>query len=147
MAFTGKSSEFLEQEIDNIDFFPNISVGWFQRNYRVPVSLAQDKVVEEITHAMNGVNDELKERVAYWQYREFSVLDNVDTYFTGLYLRAVAYRAKANLLSDIETFTRRQPAKQIDEDFEDVYRDLMSKSRRAVRRLLGKTPNVSVSII
>lgn len=147
MSFTGKSQEYLDQEIDNIAFFPAVSVGWFQRNYRVPVSLAEEKVVEELTHAINGVNDELEARVEEWKSLGYTDLDKVGTFSTGGYLRAVAYRAKANLLSDIETFTRRKPAKQIDEDFDDVYSNLMAKSRRAIRRLQGKAPNVSVVIL
>lgn len=147
MSFTGKSSTFLNHDIANIDFFPAISVGWFQEHYRVPVSLAEDKVIEELNHAMSGVNDELMGRINEWKSLGYTSISAVGDYEMGGYLRAVAYRAKANLLSDIETFTRNKAAKSIDDDFDDVYRDLMSKSRRAIRRLLGKTPNISVAII
>ena len=147
MAFTGKAQEYLETTIENDGFFPDLSLGVFQNVYRVPVEIAEEKVVEELSTAMLHVNIKLEEQVLDWTTAGNETLESVGQYLIQHYFMAVYNFAKANLLNDVETFTRRDKARQIDEDLDRTLQRLNARYQSSLKRLKGLPPNISAELI
>ncbi len=151
MSFTGREQSVLEREIDNGSFFPKLSVGHFQEAYRVPADRAEEIVVQQLMFAAFEINTALKEKRASWLKAGHATLlaaeSEEDMPLTMLYLQAVYFQAKANLLSDFETFTRRSIAENTARDGEETEDDLRASSNRALRYLLGESPSLTVKMV
>ncbi|NIB44781.1 head completion/stabilization protein [Pseudomaricurvus alkylphenolicus] len=151
MAFTGKEETFLESSLSNIDFFPELSLGDFQRIHRVPAELAQEAVEHQLKLARNLVNDVLEEQRALWEADGHLSLEDMDTAngtdFKTYYLSAVFYRAKAELLQDFQTFSRRESSADMAKEGDSVHQALMADSDRCIRRLKGIRTSITVDLI
>jgi len=151
MAFTGRPQTFLDSTLSNDGFFPILSLGDFQKIYRVPADRAQEAVEHQLKVARNLVNDTLVAEKAAWELDGYATLAAVDlgenSDLVSYYLDAVYLKAKAELLHDFQTFTRRDQADDIAKDGDGTYQALLANSNRAVRRLKGITTNITAELL
>lgn len=151
MAFTGKTQSFLDVVVANNGFFPALNLGDLQRIYRVPAELAKETVEHQVKLAINLTNDSLIKQQSTWQAAGHGDLaavqeaegKDLNTYYTT----AVYCRAKAELLQDFQTFSRRKTAENMAKDGEESYRALLVDSNRAVRRLKGINTNITARLL
>ena len=150
MAFSGRTETFLNQEIVNNSFFPNLSASDFQALHRVPSHYADAAILHHLTLSMGDINEELKEAAKAWQALGFETLEAVDADDSGtratFYKGAIYYQAKAKLLRDMQTFSRRDLAENQAAESEETEQSLLSESQRLLRRVLN-LPWVSVDVI
>ncbi|BFM20504.1 head completion/stabilization protein [Gilvimarinus japonicus] len=152
MSFTGRTETFLAKTLANANgFFPELSLGDFQKQYRVPANLAQETVEQQLINAMGEVNQALEERATVWQAQGMGTLAELATAegktLVAFYFTAVYSRAKAWLLRDYQTFSRRDVADDSTQEGEDIYRALMVRSNAALRRLEGRSPHLTVELL
>ena len=135
MSFSGKPTTFVEQAIENDGFWPNLSVSEFQKGYRLPAEYLVELLVADLTTAMVEVNQDLDRRKAAL------LADGVtapDTAQAATYKRAVYCRAKASLLPQFATVTRRESAENTGKELPERAETFLAFSQQAVRTLQGR---------
>ncbi|WHI45030.1 head completion/stabilization protein [Microbulbifer sp. VAAF005] len=154
MSFTGRSASYLETVLQNSGFFPDISLGDYQKMYSAPASLMQEKVEHLLRLAMIEINEGLEDQQALWEEEGYSTLAEVPAKLVGgksrllvHYQRAVFSLATAMAFREFPTVARRevgehQAAQSL--DTEQMYR---AESDRAARRLRGISTNITAEII
>lgn len=154
MSFTGRDDAFLDTEITNDGFFPDLVIGDLQKTYRIPASAPEETVTHQLKVAMARVNDELAAFKAAWIEQGYNTLSlaeaspaNAGKKLAELYKMAVYSFAKAELLEDFETFTRRDIADNIANQEQKVWQAVKANGRWAVNSLKGLTKNVSVELL
>lgn len=151
MSFTGRPESFLETTVTNNGFFPALPMREFQETYRVPAELAESAVVRQLVIARDYVNDQLNKQQEQWQSVEHASLEGVDiaesSRLVDWYKDAVFNRAKAHLLTDFETFTRRASAAEISDDAELLTQSLLARAKRALRRLRGQKGTITAELL
>ena len=60
MPFSGRTEEFLDTEVQNDGFFPNLILGDLQEDYRIPTKYQTDTIVHHLKVAMDEVNQDLE---------------------------------------------------------------------------------------
>lgn len=150
--FTGKTDEYLNTTLTNDSFFPDLSLGDFQRDYRTPAEFEQDTVERHLIDAAFEVNDELEDQRTEWMAAGTTELSQVggDTIadqneLESLYFRAVYSRAKAELLQQLSSMYQQKDIEKV-ADTREPYELWMARSRRAIKKLLGKT-SITVELI
>lgn len=145
MSFSGKTTTFVEQAIENDGFWPDLSVAAFQKGYRLPAEYLVDMLVTELTTAMHEVNRDLAKLKARWQDAGVSSVESADTtvlpertYQVAVYRRAVYARAKATLLTQFATVNRRESAENIAKELPERSETFLAFSQAAVRSLQGR---------
>ncbi|WP_448645595.1 head completion/stabilization protein [Pseudomonas mohnii] len=145
MSFSGKPTTFVEQAIENDGFWPNLSVAEFQKGYRLPAEYLVDMLVTDLAMAMTEVNRDLAELKARWQGVGVSNVESADTtvlpertFQAATYKRAVYCRAKASLLSQFATVTRRESAENTGKELPERGETFLEFSQQAVRSLQGR---------
>lgn len=154
MSFTGKPDTFLNTEITNDGFYPDIKLGELQRFYRVPAEYKQDVIEHHTRLAISDCNAQLAVKKAEWVALGHTILEEVDTgmiaqEFANVeqYKRAVFCRAVGLLVMAFATLNRREVAENQAKEGEDTIQYFLAQSGRAIRRLLGLTENVSVELL
>lgn len=154
MSYTGRDDAFLNTEITNDGFFPNLVIGDLQKTYRIPASAPEETVTHQLKLAVARVNEELKAFKCDWIAQGYNTLAlaeespaNDGKKLADLYKMAVYSFAKAELLEDFETFTRRDIADNIANQEEKVWQGVKANGRWAVNVLKGLTKNVSVELL
>jgi|SRR5690554_6271660 len=152
MSFTGRDQTFLAKTLANANgFFPELSLGDFQRQYRVPANLAPETVEQQLINAMGEINQALAARAIVWQAQGMGTLADLATAegntLVAFYFTAVYSRAKAWLLRDYQTFSRRDVAEDATQEGEAIYKALMVRSNAALRRLEGRSPHLTVELM
>mgnify|MGYP000064799481 CR=1 FL=1 len=151
MSFSGRPQSFMEQTIVTDVFFPELSLGEFQNLHRVPSNIADAAVAHQVTVAVEHVNTLLNEQQANWHAAGFISLVAVDNAnqraLVSLYKTAVYYLAKANLLADFQTFSRRDIAENQATEADTTRQTLLAQHRKAVRRLQGKLGNIDAELL
>jgi hypothetical protein len=154
MSFTGKSETFLNTEITNDGFYPDIKLGELQRFYRVPAEYKQDVIEHHTRLAISDCNAQLAVRKAAWIAQGHTMLEQVDAAMIGdelakveQYKRAVFCRAVGLMVMAFATLNRREVAENQAKESEDTIQYFLAQSGRAIRRLLGLTENVSVELL
>ncbi|RRV08108.1 head completion/stabilization protein [Pseudomonas sp. v388] len=144
-GFGGKPTSLVEQNIENDGFWPDLSVSEFQKGYRLPAEYLQDMLVAELTTAMVEVNTDLAKCKARWQDAGVSSVESADTtvlpertYKVALYKRAVYTRAKATLLTQFATVTRRDVAENTAKELPERGEVFLEFCQQAVRALQGR---------
>ncbi len=145
MSFSGKPTTFVEQAIENDGFWPNLSVSEFQKGYRLPAEYLLELLAAELTTAMHEVNLDLAKCKARWQGAGVSSVESADTtvlpertFQVAQYKRAVYTRAKATLLTQFATVSRRESAENVGKELPERSETFLAFSQQAVRSLQGR---------
>jgi hypothetical protein len=145
MSFSGKPTTFVEQAIENDGFWPDLSVAEFQKGYRLPAEYLVDMLVTDLTMAMIEVNHDLAKRKSQWQNVGVTTVESADTtvlpertFHVATYKRAVYCRAKASLLTQFATVTRRESAENTGKELPERGETFLEFSQQAVRSLQGR---------
>jgi hypothetical protein len=145
MSFSGKPTTFVEQAIENDGFWPDLSVAEFQKGYRLPAEYLVDMLVTDLTTAMTEVNRDLAKRKSEWQNVGVTTVESADstvlperTFHAATYKRAVYCRAKASLLTQFATVTRRESAENTGKELPERGEAFLEFSQQAVRSLQGR---------
>ncbi|WP_085691799.1 MULTISPECIES: head completion/stabilization protein [unclassified Pseudomonas] len=144
-GFSGKTNALVEQTIVNDGFWPDLSVAEFQKGYRLPGEYAADMLTADLTTAMHEVNLDLANLKARWQDVGVSNVESADstvlperTFQASLYKRGVYMRAKASLLAQFATVTRREVAENTGKEAPERAEAFLVFSQQAVRALQGR---------
>ena len=145
MSFSGKPTTFVEQAIENDGFWPDLSVAEFQKGYRLPAEYLGEMLVADLTMAMIEVNTDLVKLKASWQSAGVTSVESADpmvlperTFQAATYKRAVYCRAKASLLTQFATVTRRESAENTGKELPERGETFLEFSQQAVRSLQGR---------
>ena len=145
MSFSGKPTTFVEQAIENDGFWPDLSVAEFQKGYRLPAEYLVDMLAAELTTAMTEVNRDLAKRKGQWQNVGVTTVESADTtvlpertFHVATYKRGVYCRAKASLLTQFATVTRREGAENTGKELPERGESFLEFSQQAVRCLQGR---------
>ncbi|KAA0983753.1 head completion/stabilization protein [Pseudomonas sp. ANT_J28] len=145
MSFSGKPTTFVEQIIENDGFWPKLSVAEFQKGYRLPAEYLVEMLVTDLTTAMIEVNHDLAKRKGQWQNVGITSVESADpmvlperTFHAATYKRAVYCRAKASLLTQFATVTRRENAENTGKELPERGETFLEFSQQAVRSLQGR---------
>ena len=148
MSFSGKPTTLVEQHIDNDGFWPDLSVSEFQKGYRLPGEYLGEMLVADLTTAMVEINTELDRVKIAIQASGISRLNDAAGVTSPaawdyghkvlLYKRAVYSRAKASLLPQFATVTRRESAENTGKEAPERAETFLSFSQQAVRSLQGR---------
>lgn len=145
MSFSGKLTTFVEQTIENDGFWPNLSLAEFQKGYRLPAEYLVDMLATDLTMAMVEVNADLAKLKAQWSVAGVSSVESADptvlqerTFHAATYKRAVYCRAKASLLTQFATVTRRESAENTGKELPERGETFLEFSQQAVRSLQGR---------
>ena len=145
MSFSGKPTTLVEQQIDNDGFWPDLSVSEFQKGYRLPGEYLGEMLAADLKTAMVEVNNDLAKCKAKWQLTGVSCVESADptvllnpAFKAATYKRAVYCRAKANLLTQFATITRRESAENTGKEAPERGETFLEFSQQAVRSLQGR---------
>lgn len=145
MSFSGKPTTFVEQTIENDGFWPDLSLVEFQKGYRLPAEYLVDMLATDLTTAMIEVNHDLAKRKGQWQNAGVTTVESADpmvlperTFHAATYKRAVYCRAKASLLTQFATVTRRESAENTGKELPERGETFLEFSQQAVRSLQGR---------
>lgn len=144
-GFSGKTINLVERTIINDGFWPDLLMSEFQQGYRLPGEYALDMLTTDLITAMHEVNLDLAKLKARWQDVGVSNVESADstvlperTFQVSLYKRAVYTRAKASLLTQFATVTRREVAENTGKDAPERGEKYLEFSQQAVRALQGR---------
>lgn len=145
MSFSGKPTTFVEQAIENDGFWPNLSVSEFQKGYRLPAEYLVDMLATDLATAMTEVNQDLAKRKSEWQSSGVISVESADpmvlperTFHAATYKRAVYCRAKASLLTQFATVTRRESAENTGKELPERGETFLEFSQQSIRSLQGR---------
>ena len=145
MSFSGKPTTVVEQAIENDGFWPNLSLAEFQKGYRLPAEYLVDMLATDLTTAMIEVNQDLAKRKSEWQSAGITSVESADpmvlqerTFHAATYKRAVYCRAKASLLTQFATVTRRESAENTGKELPERGETFLEFSQQAIRSLQGR---------
>lgn len=145
MSFSGTPTTFVERAIPNDGFWPNLGVAEFQTGYRLPAEFLVDLLADGITIAMGEVNRDLAKRKAAWQAVGITSVEAADPlllpergFYAAIYKRAVYCRAKAFLLQQFATVSRRDSAENLGKEAPERHELFLSYSQQAVRLIQGR---------
>ncbi|KIY16911.1 head completion/stabilization protein [Pseudomonas amygdali] len=145
MSFSGKPTTFVEQAIENDGFWPDLSVTEFQKGYRLPAEYLVEMLAADLNMAMVEVNTDLAKLKARWQGAGVSNVESADTtilpertFQAATYKRAVYSRAKASLLTQFATVSRRESAENVGKELPERSETFLAFSQAAVRSLQGR---------
>ena len=135
----------MEQAIENDGFWPNLSLAEFQKGYRLPAEYLVDMLATDLTTAMIEVNQDLAKRKSEWQSAGITSVESADpmvlqerTFHAATYKRAVYCRAKASLLTQFATVTRRESAENTGKELPERGETFLEFSQQAIRSLQGR---------
>lgn len=146
MSFSGNIlNETTGDSLINDGFFPDLSLDEFLRDYRLPGDYAAEMVKSHVALAMIDVNNNLEDWRLDQETAGFTTLadipapqiDGVST-LVRLYRRAVFCRAKAELLMQFATVTRREAGENSAKEAPETEDLFLQYSVHAQRRLMGK---------
>lgn len=145
MSFSGNPTTFVERQIENDGFWPDLSLTEFQKAYRLPGEYLVETLVVGLISAMTEVNADLAKCKGKWQAAGVSCLKSADpmvlperTFQAETYKRAVYCRAKAELLPQFATITRRESAENTGKEAPERAETFLAFSQAAVRSLQGR---------
>ena len=149
-SFTGKTNAELAITIAGDGFYPNLSLGDFQRDYRVPAEYQADMVANELELSAANIADLLAEQRTTWALVPYASLAAAETGegrdLIVWYYRAVYSAAKAALLRQFVTMAQRAAANNQAKENPGTQTYYRAQSHRAVRKILGK-PGISAQLL
>ena len=147
MSFSGNVlTDNTEITITNDGWFPDLSMDEFLRDYRVPGDYAEDMVRSQLALSVSEINDNLEgwrldqEAAGYTNLTGIPapVIDGISKH-ERLYRRAVFCRAKAELLMQFATMTRKDTAENTAKEAPETEDKFLQYSVSAQRKLMGLT--------
>lgn len=148
MSFTGRSSAFDAVEIANDGFFPAFTLGDFNAQARVDPSYNQELVAGVLTTEMTALNAELTVEKTAWLGAGYATLAAVSVQGAlALYLRALFCRAKAVLLKEYSTFTRKREGENTAREGDESEGFYIQSAEKALRGLRGESGSVTCSLL
>ena len=145
MSFSGNPTKIVERQIENDGFWPSFSLAQFQEAYRLPGEYLVETLVDGLTTAMIEVNQDLARLKVRWQAVGVTSVESADpmvlperTFHVATYKRAVYCRAKANLLPQFATITRRESAENTGKEAPERAETFLAFSQASVRSLQGR---------
>lgn len=145
MSFSGKTTTFVDRQIENDGFWPNLSLAEFQKEYRLPAEYLVELLGADMTMAMIEVNNDLAKCKARWQAFGINNIETADStllperaFKAKLYKRAVYCRTKGNSLPQFATVTRRESAENTGKEAPERRETFLEFSQQAVRALQGR---------
>ena len=142
-SFSGKQPEPREGTIQNQPFWPDVDIGQFCRDYRVPSELDTGTITAHLSHAMVETNIQLvdyrhtKINEGYENLAEVPAEAIADeSRLLMLYRRAVSCRCKAIICRDYPTIDRREPAENQAKSSYDTEVNNLCNADKAVRAFL-----------
>jgi hypothetical protein len=142
MSFGGKPTTLVDRNIPNDGFWPDLELAEFQASYRLPAEYLPELLVEGLTMGMGEVNVDLATRKGEWQALGFQALagsgmDN-ELFYLASYRRAAYCRAKAFLLQQFATVSRRESAENLGKEAPERHEAFLAYSQQSVRTLQGR---------
>lgn len=154
MSFTGKPQTFLETIVENDGFYPNVSLGEFQRVYRVPAEYNAELIEHHMRLAIADCNDILAPQKTRWTRAGNATLAEAEPKLIGgrnlaeaRYLRAVYCQAMGLLVRAFATLNRRDQAENLAKEGPDTEQDYFAQAYRVLRGFLGRTQNLHVELL
>jgi hypothetical protein len=154
MSFTGRPTSYLETVIANDGFFPDLSLGDFQKMYGTPADIMQEKAEHLLRLAVIDVNDRLAVEQNIWQAGNHATLAEIPAQQIGgksrlviQYQRAVFSLATAMAFRQYATVTRREIGEHKAAESLDTEQMYRAESDRAIRNLRGIDTNITVELI
>ncbi|WP_444901703.1 head completion/stabilization protein [Microbulbifer sp. SSSA007] len=154
MSFTGRPNTYLEAVIENNGFFPDITLGDFQKMYGVPADIMQEKTEHLLRLSILDVNDSLIDEQAAWQAAGHATLEAVPAQKIGgksrliiQYQRAVFAQATAMAFRQSATITRREIGENKAAESLETEQMYRAQSDKAIRKLRGIETNITVELI
>ena len=145
MSFSGKPTTFVDRQIENDGFWPDLSLAEFQKEYRLPAEYLVELLGADMTTAMIEVNTDLADCKAKWQAFGITNIETADStllperaFKAKLYKRAVYCRTKGNSLPQFATVTRRESAENTGKEAPERRETFLEFSQQAVRALQGR---------
>lgn len=149
MSFIAQSPQEENININNDGFFPDLSVDEFRDLHRVNSDYGNAVIASRIKLAISAINHSLTNFKA--ENITLNTLENYESQgnfaATDQYKAAVYYHAKAHLLTDYQTFTRRDIAENTAREGEQTQQDLLALSKQSVRWLNGQCGHATVELI
>lgn len=143
---SGKGIQYSASTITNEGFWPDISVGDFERSDALPADMDAAATGAALLAAIGEINLQLKayremqEAKGYSSSRDVpgARMVNGENALTTNYIAAVYARAKAALLPQFATVTERDARKDLAERSVSLRDQLMATSQQLVRVIKGK---------
>ncbi|EAU0218269.1 head completion/stabilization protein [Salmonella enterica subsp. enterica] len=149
--FSGKTANYQDRVIKNVEFWPDINAGEFEERRQIPASIANATVVAALLAAIDSVNRDLDTWADIQCGKGYSTAADVPgpscdgvNALTESYKKAVFARAKADLMPEFATVGRREthPGAESQETADglrgeaaQVIRQIMGYARATVRLL------------
>lgn len=144
MSFHGLPDQTVDSTVTNDGWWPDLSTGEFQKNYRLPAEFELDMVEDHLQLGMAWVNQTLRLWKAMQQGDGHSSMDSVPSDEIGgekltliHYRRAVFCHAKALLLQQFATTDRREAANNEAKESEETEDKFLQFARHAITDFLG----------
>lgn len=149
MSFIAQSPQEENIIISNDGFFPDLSVDEFRDLHRVNSDYGNASIESRIKLAIATINQSLANFKA--EKITFNTLENYESHgnlaATDQYKAAVYYHAKAKLLTDYQTFTRRDIAENTAREGEQTQQDLLALSKQSIRWLNDQYGHATIELI
>lgn len=133
-------------DIENEAFFPALSYGLFIRSYRIPTSIQEDVVSNQLILSMGMVNSELANFQLEKESEGLESLEEVEAprlggqhFLIRQYFNAVYNHAKANLLENVASVSRASSSNNLQESTDKLVASFMRNYREALAAILGTT--------
>jgi hypothetical protein len=149
MSFTGKPASTLAQTIENDGFWPNVEVGPFLDQYRIPAEYQDAMILGHLREAIIETNHTLRPAKSaalalghldldvYAAATGSEAVGGVEVLVT-LYLAAVGNLAKAKLLRQFATINRRPVAENEAKSAPETEDHFLDEHQRVVTRILSR---------
>jgi hypothetical protein len=148
MSLTGKPESTLQLNVINDGFFPDLLMGDFLDNYRIPSEYADNTITNGLVIALMAVNDSLAPLKtallsSYSTLQSYADLNKEQIHGEDTvilqYQKAVFCHAKAWLLQQFNTLNRRDNAENVLKESPMTEQWWLSQSQEAVQWLFKKT--------
>ena len=154
MPFSGRTEEFLDTEVQNDGFFPDLILGDLQEDYRIPTKYQTETIIHHLKVAMDEVNQDLEPLKLDSTTQGITALENLNSIALAgepvpiiRYKRAVFSKTKALLTQQFASMDRRESAARVLDDLEEERMLWMAESRKAVNLLLGKATKITAELL
>ncbi|QTL95540.1 head completion/stabilization protein [Aeromonas jandaei] len=143
---SGKGIQYSVKIITNDGFWPDISVGDFERSGALPADMDSAATSAALLAAIGEINLQLDEYRQMQEAKGYVSSRDVpghrvahgDNALTANYVAAVYARAKASLLPEFATVTEREARKDLAERSTPLRDQLLATSQQLVRVIKGK---------